>query len=272
VQPRTRVSYVPSTVLLARTEAVAGAARYDEELRFGEDVDLVWRLAARGTVRYEPASHAHHPIRRSLPALLRQRFDYGTAAAPLARRHPGAVPPVAVSPWSAATWLLTAMGQPASGLAVAAVATAQLPAKLHQLDHPWPEAARLAGVGTWHAWRPLANAVTRTWWPVSLAAALVSRRARRAVGAAIVATALSDWIGSDRSLDPVTFTALHALDDLAYGTGVWVGCGRERTAEPLLPDFGPWPDRSAPGGNQRVPSSSRTGRPEDVGAPDPPTA
>ncbi len=262
VHPRTRVGYVPSTVLVARTDAVAGTHRYDEALRFGEDVDLVWRLAEDGgTVRYEPASHAHHPVRSGLGALLRQRFDYGSAAAPLARRHPGAVPPVAVSPWSMATWLLTAVGHPASGLAVAAIATAQLPPKLHQLEHPWPEAARLAGLGTWHAWRPLADAVVRPWWPIAAAAAVVSKRARRAVAAAALATSVADWVAGDRSLDLPRFVALHVADDLAYGAGVWAGCLRERTVAPLVPDFGPWPPRSAPGDAQRLPSGNPSEHP-----------
>jgi len=255
VAPRTRVSYVPSTLLMARTEAVAGTGHFDETLRWGEDVDLVWRLAAAGhTVRYEPVSHAHHPVRTSIGAVLRQRFDYGTAAAPLARRHPGAVPPVAVSPWSAAAWLLAAAGQPVSALAVAAISTAQLPAKLGSLDRPWAEALRLAGGGTWHAWRPLANATTRTWWPVAMALALVSKRARIAVGVAVAATAGTDWWTSDRSLDPLSFTALHLADDVAYGAGVWVGCARHRCVTPLLPDFSAWPQRSGARPPDRIPS------------------
>lgn len=273
VRSRTRVAYVPSTVLVARTEAVAGEDRFDEDLRWGEDVDLVWRLAARGnTIRYEPASHATHPVRSSLGGLLRQRYRYGTAAGPLSRRHPGAVPPVAVSPWSAASWLLVGMGQPVGGLAVAAIGTAQLPAKLGPLQQPWREAVRLAGLGTWHAWRPLSDALVRSWWPLGLAGALVSRRARRTLAVAAVATSLADWWSGNRSLDPVRFTVLHVADDVAYGSGVWAGCVSARTVGPLLPDFGPWPPGRARAGADQVPSTGSAADPEGVEAPDQPPA
>ena len=29
--------------------------------------------------------------------------------------------------------------------------------------------------------------------------------------------------------------AVHVADDVAYGTGIWVGCARERTLAPLIP-------------------------------------
>ena len=47
------------------------------------------------TVRYEPAATVTHRNRGSWPALVRQRFAYGTSAAELDLRHPGAVAPVA---------------------------------------------------------------------------------------------------------------------------------------------------------------------------------
>ena len=57
--------------------------------------------------------------------------------------------------------------------------------------------------------------------------------------------ALVDW-WRDRhrtGLDPLRYVALHLADDVAYGTGVWAGCGRERTIAPLVPDLRSWPGR-----------------------------
>jgi hypothetical protein len=45
-------------------------------------------------------------------------------------------------------------------------------------------------------------------------------------------------------LDPLRYVALHLADDLAYGTGVWAGCVRERTVAPLVPDLRSWPGRA----------------------------
>ena len=46
---------------------------------------------------------------------------------------------------------------------------------------------------------------------------------------------LNDWAADTEALDPIRFTALHVVDDVAYGAGVWAGCARERVLEPLLP-------------------------------------
>jgi len=244
VAPRTRVAYVPTTTLVARVDAVREVGGFDERLTYGEDVDLVWRLVESGrTVRYEPTAVVSHPVRPDLASWLRQRFDYGSSAAPLSARHTEALAPVSISAWSAAAWTLAASGFPVSGMVVAAAAAVQLPRRLHGLDHPWQESLRLAGGGTWGAWRPLSSAVTRTWWPAALGAALVSRRARRAVLAAAFVPPLVDWFAGDRALDPGTYVGLRLLDDLAYGAGVWAGCARERTLLPLMPDLTSWPGR-----------------------------
>ena len=238
------MAYVPTTTLVARVDAVRSVGAFDERMAFGEDVDLIWRLVEAGhTVRYEPAATVTHPMRPDLASWLRQRFDYGNSAAPLAARHPEAMAPVSVSAWSAAAWTLAATGFPLAGVVVAAAAAVQLPKRLGALDHPWQESLRLAGGGTWGAWRPLSSAVTRTWWPAALAAAVVSRRARRAVVAAAVVPPLVDWFAGDRTVDPAAYVALRLLDDLAYGAGVWAGCVRARTIVPLVPDLTSWPGR-----------------------------
>ena len=244
VAPRTRVAYVPTTALVARREVVHAVGGFDEDLRFGEDVDLVWRLVEAGhVVRYEPSVVVTHPTRSGAGAWLRQRFDYGRSAAPLARRHPGALAPVSVSAWSAAAWGLAAAGHPGAGLAVAGAAIAQLPGRLEGLQQPWVEGLRLAGGGTWAAWRPLSAAVARTWWPVGVGAALLSKRVRRALVVAVVIPPLVDWWQGDRAVDPMTYLGLRVADDLAYGAGVWAGCWEHRTADPLRPDLTSWPGR-----------------------------
>lgn len=235
VRPRTRIGYVPTAALLVRRSALQELGGFDEALRYGEDIDLVWRLAGRYTVRYEPAAVVHHPARPGLGAWLYQRFGYGTAAAPLARRHPGNLAPLGISPWSLAAWVLVAAGHPRAAGALAAATTARMPRRLRSLQRPVPEALRLAGLGHLNAWRPLSAAIIRTWWPLALAAAVPSRRARRTLAVAATVPYLTEWVSRRPALDPVRWTALSLADDLAYGAGVWTGCLRERTLGPLLP-------------------------------------
>ena len=242
VRAGTRISYVPAAALLVRADVLLASGGFDEDLRWGEDVDLVWRLDETGfRVRYEPAGVVDHQPRPTWRAWMAQRASYGRSAADLAARHPGAAPPLAVSGWSAAVWALAAAGAPLAALATAGGTALALSDKLENLDQPVAEALRLTGTGHLFAGRMLASAVTRAWWPIVVALALVSRRARRVLAAAAVLPALVDWVRQRPPLDPVRYVALRILDDAAYGVGLWQGAIARRTADPLLPDLTSWP-------------------------------
>ena len=249
VRPGSRVPYVPTAALLVRRDALAAAGGFDEAMPHGEDVDLVWRLAAVGsTVRYEPRAMVRHPVRPGLPAWLRQRYDYGSSAAPLAVRHHGAVAPLTVSGWSAAAWGLVAAGAPAAGVALAAASTAALAPKLANLRHPWREAVRLAGLGNLYAGRQVADALRRAWFPLAVPLAL-HRRSRPALAAALVVPALIERIERRPRLDVLRWTGLRLADDLAYGAGLWAGSVAARTTAALRPAFsGRFPPPDPAGG------------------------
>ncbi len=86
----------------SRAEAIDArrSSVFDPALRYGEDVDLIWRLHAAGwRVRYDPRSRSRHEEPQRWPARLGRRFRYGTSAAPLARRHPDALAPLVLHPW-----------------------------------------------------------------------------------------------------------------------------------------------------------------------------
>ena len=102
----------------------------------------------------------------------------------------------------------------------------------------WPLAARLAGGGTVAAARPLGSAVSRTWWPVAIPAALAFKKLRLPVAALILAPPLLDWADRRPPLDPARYVAARLLDDAAYSLGVWQGCLARRTIRPLLPVIG----------------------------------
>jgi hypothetical protein len=140
---------------------------------------------------------------------------------------------------------------PVAGLAISAGTVVALARKLRSLDHPWEESLRLAGLGNLFAGRILASAITRAWWPVAVALAVVSRRARRLVLAAALLPPLIDWVRERPPLDPLRATVVRLADDVAYGTGLWEGVVRERNAKALLPDLTSWPNRPR---GQRAPA------------------
>jgi mycofactocin system glycosyltransferase len=238
VRPGSRVPYVPTATLVVRRTALESINGFDPQLQVGEDVDLVWRLHARGwRVRYEASVALCHPARPDLGAWVRQRVRYGTSAAPLGRRHDGAVAPLDTSGWSTLAWALFLFGRPVLAASVGATTTAALVPKLRLLEHPVVEAVRLAGLGNLNAGRAMGDALRRSWWPLAFLLAVCARRTRRALLAAVIVPPLLEWHERRPDLDPLRFTLLRVVDDFAYGAGVWVGCARERSFRSLLPSF-----------------------------------
>ena len=108
VRPGTPVPYVPTAAVIMRTAALPHDP-FDPALRYGEDVDLIWRLIDQGwRVRYDPSVTVEHEDHH----VLKRRFLYGTSAAPLKRRHPDKLKHVIVRPWPAATLALLAARRP----------------------------------------------------------------------------------------------------------------------------------------------------------------
>lgn len=231
----TRVSYVPAAAIVCRVEVVRAVGGFDETLRTGEDVDLVWRLVAAGhQCRYEPSSVVRHQARGTFTALLRQRFGFGRSAAPLEARHAGALAPARMNVWSAVVWGLALMRRPLLAGAVLAGAIVALSRKLRAV--PPLESARLAGVGTLAAGRQLADAATRVWWPVALLVVMAVRRSRLPIAAALVVPAAVKAM-RQRNAQPLIDAPVQQLDRMAYGAGVWAGAVEARDFAALLPQI-----------------------------------
>ena len=258
VRPASRVSYVPTAALALRTAVLDELGGFDETLRFGEDVDLVWRVCKAGRrVRYEPAATVTHPDRETRPAWLRQRYSYGRSAAPLASRHGSAVAPIAVSGWSLGFWWLVSLGRLRAASALAAFTSVALAAKGTRWRPPAKqsrervlavELARLALVGNLRSAAPIASALRRAWTPpaaVLLAACWPGMRPRGRRFASLSATAvvmapgLSDWWRHRQDgMGPLRWCSMRIADDFAYQAGVWAGSFESRSAAALAPRFG----------------------------------
>ena len=225
VRAGTRISYVPAAAIVVRVEAFDAVGGFDERLRFGEDVDLVWRLDDAGwRCRYDPSVEVWHEPRQSWLLRLRQHADYGTSAAPLALRHPGALSPLHVNGWTAAAWVLALLGRWMPAVALGVGSSVALVRKLP--DVPPRSAFWLALRGHVLAGQQFASAGRRVWWPILVAAAAVSRRGRW-------------WL-----LLALASSIRVAPTDVAYGWGVWAGARRLRTWSPLVPRLNAWPGRT----------------------------
>ncbi|HWI71002.1 MAG TPA: mycofactocin biosynthesis glycosyltransferase MftF [Baekduia sp.] len=229
VGPGRWVPYVPSTALVVRRIAVRDG--YDESLRVGEDVDLIWRMIDEGwRVAYDPVATVRHDHRVQPRAFARRRLAYAHSVGPLARRHPAALPAVRLEPWSAAIVLLGVAGCPAAAVTLFGARVAVLRRRLRgRADRPTVLASELVGratVGTAHG---LGHAVRRVWSPLLLVAAPRSALVRRSVLGAIGLRAIGPGRHELRRLPFVL------ADDALAAVGTWAGCATARTARPLLP-------------------------------------
>jgi mycofactocin glycosyltransferase len=268
VVPGTRVAYVPTAALVVRRAALGPADGpgdvFDPALRWGEDVDLVWRLHGAGwRIRYDPAVRVSHHEPHGWAALLARRFRYGSSAAPLALRHPGQVPPLVLHPWPAMTVAGLLAGYPAlAGLSFTGSVLA-MRRTVHRAGLPARGVLPAMLDGTRQTWLGAGRYACQFGMPV-LAAALVapggaSRARRWARRAAIASLALGPpltaWSARRRSLDPVRYVLGHLADDLAYGAGVWAGALRARSMAPVRPAIAWHPFRTGPAPEQPAPRS-----------------
>ena len=266
VVPGTRVAYVPTAALVVRRAALAPGAGtgsvFDPALRWGEDVDLVWRLHAAGwRIRYDPAVRVSHHEPEGWPALLTRRFRYGSSAAPLALRHPGRVPPLVLHPWPALTVAGLLAGRPEiSGLSFTGSVLA-MRRTVRRAGLPARGVVPAMLDGTRQTWLGIGRYACQYGMPV-LAAALVApggaparRWARRAaIASLLLGPPLTAWSGRRRSLGPVRYVLGHLADDMAYGAGVWAGALRARSLVPVRPVIAWHPFRTGPAPDAPAPS------------------
>jgi mycofactocin system glycosyltransferase len=239
VRPGGAVAWLPSACIIGRTSAIRQIGAFDEAMRLGEDVDLVWRLVENGwRVRYDPELVVEHQARTSLRNWMGRKYDYGTGGAGLAERHGNLVAPAAFTPlYAAAALAMLAQRRWSPAVVLAALGHAawvlnrRLPASRER-----PRLAlELAGQGLVWTARQESALMLRHWWPVAALAFPFSRRMRRAVLVAAVADVLIAYAPHRNEIGLLPYAAGRRLDDLAYGTGLWAGAIRGRSLRVLRP-------------------------------------
>lgn len=237
VRPLGVVGYVPTAALLVRRAALTEVGVFDTDLRYGEDVDLVWRLDAAGwRVRYDPAVEVLHDEPVDWPARLAKRFRYGTSSAPLALRHPNASAHLVAGVWPLAFVAAVIAGRPKTAAVAAGGAYVSTRRVLGAAGVSELSAVRLTGEALAGTWRGVGRYATQFGLPLLAAAALPRKRSRRR-GVMLTALAVAAPVAEHRARRPEValprFVAGRIADDAAYGAGVYTGCFKQRTLSPL---------------------------------------
>lgn len=236
VTPGNVVSYVPTAALVVRREALGEG--FDPALRYGEDVDLVWRLCDEGwRVRYAPEVEVDHEDPADWRRLLRRRVAYGGSAGPLAARHGSRLAPVVLQPAPTAIAVLLLARRPAAAVAVSVARSGWMAYRLRSSGVP----LRWASVWTAQSVGRTLDGFARTGTilaaPVLLAGMIAPSRLRMPLRLLMAGSGAVSWWREGRPyrIDPLRWTAATWLDDAAYGVGVWSGAVRARAPQSVLP-------------------------------------
>ncbi|HEY5262804.1 MAG TPA: mycofactocin biosynthesis glycosyltransferase MftF [Acidimicrobiales bacterium] len=231
VVPNSAVHFVPSACLMIRRSSFGEG--FDETLRYGEDVDLVWRLHDQGwLVRYVAEVVVTHRARDSWRGWWGQRLRYGQSSSELAKRHGTRLAPFRADTWTLLAWVTMMVGKPMIGLRIIHTAHDQLRDRmLETTENADKVAGELVGRGMVRAGPLMARAAVRTFGVVILISALHPKLRRRALTLFVVGTAYR-WRSTRVRLADVP---LGVADDVAYGTGVISGAIRSRSLGALKP-------------------------------------
>lgn len=239
VQPGTRVDFLPSCNLAVRRAVFFDVGGFDESLRFGEDVDLVWRLCERGEVRYRPEAIVWHRYRGRFGPFVSTRVKYAAAQAVFLKRHPRnrrrldlpagllfalvAAAVGVVRPWSLAAaggvpFLEAVIALAAGGLERARRTVRGYASALYR--------AMSFVAGHYAVLLGLASAIAVIWWPPAFWGIVVA-------DACLIVPAIVEWFRLEPPLDLPRFAVAYLLDRLAINVGTLLGCIGERTLQPL---------------------------------------
>ncbi|MCW4356063.1 mycofactocin biosynthesis glycosyltransferase MftF [Hoyosella sp. YIM 151337] len=222
---------VPASALVARRKALLAVGGFDAGFPAANGTDVCLRLVNDGwRVRFDPVAVVQSEAPSDLAQWVKARAVAGSASARLSASFSDAS---RLALWSRvwpallAVFVLLGKRSTALGLFVLALGgSARLARRVPPVDNTLQTAATMAALELRGAFWRCSALVLRHAWPVSLAAAVVSRRARYALAVLALAEGAFDWMSrrdSDDSLDLVRYAVLRRVDDMAFGFGAWQG-------------------------------------------------
>jgi mycofactocin system glycosyltransferase len=234
--------YMPTCNLLVRRDAYIAVGGLREDLRVGEDVDLCWRLRARGDVMvYAPRGRVQHKHRDRWPAMLRRRAEYGASEATLYTLHTDKRKRLLLPAWPTLSLAIVLAVLLLRNLRLVPFAllpwTIDVAWRLLNLRgegvtvSPW-----LVGFSALRVHLSLAHsllflAVRYCLLGLVVVSAFVPRLRLPVAFAALYTSAVDYSVKRPRMTYP-TYAGCYVLEHSAYQVGVALGCLRRRTLRP----------------------------------------
>lgn len=235
VNPTSRVSYVPTAVLVATVDSMRALNGFDLTMRIGEDVDLIWRaINQQLVVRYIPTVTAQHLVRGSVKAFIKQRFQYGSSAADLDRRHRLRASPLRTHLFLLVPPVLVLGGFFIPSIGALALSYLWFGFSLKSTTLAVGQRLKVVTIAMWATAQLFATATARTWWPLFALLSIFSTQVAFLFLLCVLLLPIIALI-RDRPRRLFSFVGLYILDNFSYGAGLWVGAIRERSLRCLLP-------------------------------------
>ena len=235
IRPFSRVSYVPAAAIVCRTSVVRSMSGFNEDIRMGEDVDFLWRLADAGHLcRYEPTLTCVHETRSSVRKLLKQRFSYGTSAASLSATHRSYVSPLRANIVLLLPSIVLLSGYVWIFLPLLPFVYLWYLITLRRSGLSLGQRLRITTQGLVATIRLLASAIARAWWPIFFVVSVFVFSAGFALFASLLVPAIYGVL-RHQPQRIFRYMGLRILDNLAYGAGVWRGAITARSFRCLIP-------------------------------------
>jgi mycofactocin system glycosyltransferase len=245
VQPSSPVSYLAGCNLLVRKEIFEKLGGFDEKLRFGEDVDFIWRLSDQGyKVLYLIKGRVRHQHPREIWTLAQRRALYATSEAPLSQKHPGKGKRLYLPLGLTGCLGLFSLGLLLkSGVIFAAALLPpliELTAKefrLFRVGLPFLGHSLLAATLRNYiaALHHVLRILSRYYLLLLLSGGIVFPPLLTLGLLAAIIPALTDYFRLKPKLPLPAFAAFHLVENLSYQVGVLLGCLKHRTLRPLIP-------------------------------------
>ncbi len=230
--------YLPSCNLLVRRAHFIRAGGFNDLMHVGEDVDLTWRLRDGGwTIAYLPAGRVFHEHRSTLRSFMSRRFDYGTSEGMLQRLHPARHKRMVIPPLLAMILLLCLTVPFAGWWPVAAAAlllaadTARVGARLKRMKLPATipsiAAGRLRALGSLVYY--ISYHLVRYYSVPLMLVSLADFRLLAVFPLTAGCAAAVDYAVRRPRLSFPVFAGIYLLEQISYGSGVFLGCLRGGT-------------------------------------------
>ena len=237
--------YLPSCNLLVRRTLFLSLKGFNKKLVVGEDVDLCWRICDREfDIEYRPVGKIYHKHRNRLRSFCARRFDYGTSEPILQRLHPEKRKQLVFAPgasvfWSIVIVALIVKSAPllASGAIIwfaealskfAAIKCRGIPIKFVSL--------LISVIRSYLAlFYHCCDFVSRYYLIGSIAVFPLFPLAAAIIAGMHLTAGLVQYFVKKPRLNPISFLFYFSMEQLSYQLGVWWGCFRKLTFNPVNP-------------------------------------